>query len=34
VLCSQFTDFVKIGSLMTLIVAVLTIFLAPTIYGF
>ena len=30
----KFTDFVKIGSVMTLIVAILTIFLTPIIYGF
>ena len=30
----KFTDFVKIGSVMTLIVAVLTILFAPIIYGF
>jgi di/tricarboxylate transporter len=30
----KFTDFVKIGSVMTLVVAGMTIFLAPLIYGF
>jgi di/tricarboxylate transporter len=30
----KFTDFVKIGSVMTLIVAAMTIFLAPLIYRF
>jgi di/tricarboxylate transporter len=30
----KFTDFVKIGTLMTLIVMVMTIFLVPIIYGF
>ena len=30
----KFTDFVKIGSIMTIIVAGLTIWLAPMIYGF
>ncbi|BBO87756.1 SLC13 family permease [Desulfosarcina ovata] len=30
----RFTDFVKIGSVMTLIVAVMTILLTPIIYGF
>jgi di/tricarboxylate transporter len=30
----KFTDFVKIGSVMTLIVAALTIFLAPLVYRF
>ncbi|BBO80545.1 sodium:sulfate symporter [Desulfosarcina ovata subsp. sediminis] len=30
----RFTDFVKIGSVMTLIVAVMTILLTPMIYGF
>jgi di/tricarboxylate transporter len=30
----KFTDFVKIGSVMTLIVAAMTIFLTPLIYGF
>jgi len=30
----KFTDFVKIGTVMTIIVAVMTIFLAPMMYGF
>lgn len=30
----QFTDFVKIGTVITLIVAAMTIFLTPLIYGF
>jgi di/tricarboxylate transporter len=30
----KFTDFVKIGSVMTLVVAVMTIVLAPLIYRF
>ena len=30
----KFTDFVKIGSVMTLIVAIMTITLSPLIYGF
>ena len=30
----KFTDFTKIGSVLTIIVAVLTIFLTPLIYGF
>jgi di/tricarboxylate transporter len=30
----KFTDFVKIGSVMTLVVAAMTIFLAPLIYRF
>jgi di/tricarboxylate transporter len=30
----RFTDFVKIGTVMTIVVAVMTIFLTPVMFGF